>query len=657
MREPLARRGPGAPGLAALLERGDRRLGDRAPARRAAATARRRASRARSRSRRSPTSSRAAFARAGARGRRAMPPRAPSPVGVVLADKPPGPSSFALRRRRCAARTGARTGHAGTLDPFASGLLVLLSGARDAARALLRRARQALPHRRRPDARRPRPATPRASSLERHGAARPRRARGAARGACAARSSCRSRPPRRSRSAASAPTGSRGAGVAVEMPLRRSHGLRARAASPTTARRASARAARQLGHLRARDRDRARRPLHGAAAHRGRPLPRRGGRPRAPARRPRPRSRGCPREALARVPESVRARVLALEQQAPTAARAVRVARRPEELERRPRAVAVGTFDGLHLGHRAVDRRARRGRAAADRRHLPSPPARGARLRGRAARDARAPARAARRARRRRDARRRVHARGRRARARGLRPLLPRGDRRRARRRRRESFRFGARPPRRPRAARAARARDARRRRSSPASPRRASASSSRAGEVRRGRGAARPAGRGRGHRRLGRRARRHARLPDREPARRPRAARARASGSTRARRSATAPRSRSASTRTTAAPSGASRPSCSTSRATSTASGVVVELWERLRDEAVFASEAELVAQIARDVAADRAPRPRPEQAPARPPRRRGAPAVGTLEATATRPCASSLRGVLGRRRRSTRR
>jgi riboflavin kinase/FMN adenylyltransferase len=34
----------------------------------------------------------------------------------------------------------------------------------------------------------------------------------------------------------------------------------------------------------------------------------------------------------------------------------------------------------------------------------------------------------------------------------------------------------------------------------------------------------------------------------------------------------------------------------------------VVVELWQRLRDEAVFASEAELVAQIARDVEATRA-------------------------------------------------
>jgi len=56
-----------------------------------------------------------------------MPPRALSPAGIVLVDKPAGPSSFALvadLRRR----TGARTGHAGTLDPFATGLLVLLSG-------------------------------------------------------------------------------------------------------------------------------------------------------------------------------------------------------------------------------------------------------------------------------------------------------------------------------------------------------------------------------------------------------------------------------------------------------------------------------------------------------------------------------------------------
>jgi tRNA pseudouridine55 synthase len=56
-----------------------------------------------------------------------MPPRALRPVGVVLVDKPAGPSSFALvaELRR---RTGARTGHTGTLDPFATGLLVQLSG-------------------------------------------------------------------------------------------------------------------------------------------------------------------------------------------------------------------------------------------------------------------------------------------------------------------------------------------------------------------------------------------------------------------------------------------------------------------------------------------------------------------------------------------------
>ncbi|HZT16719.1 MAG TPA: tRNA pseudouridine(55) synthase TruB [Gaiellaceae bacterium] len=57
-----------------------------------------------------------------------MPPRAPRPVGVALVDKPAGPSSFALvaALRR---QTGARTGHTGTLDPFATGLVVLLSGA------------------------------------------------------------------------------------------------------------------------------------------------------------------------------------------------------------------------------------------------------------------------------------------------------------------------------------------------------------------------------------------------------------------------------------------------------------------------------------------------------------------------------------------------
>jgi riboflavin kinase/FMN adenylyltransferase len=36
----------------------------------------------------------------------------------------------------------------------------------------------------------------------------------------------------------------------------------------------------------------------------------------------------------------------------------VTIARRPSELERRPRAVAIGTFDGVHVGHQAVVRTA-----------------------------------------------------------------------------------------------------------------------------------------------------------------------------------------------------------------------------------------------------------------------------------------------------------
>ena len=45
----------------------------------------------------------------------------------MLVDKPAGPSSFAIVART-RNRTRARTGHAGTLDPFATGLLLLLSG-------------------------------------------------------------------------------------------------------------------------------------------------------------------------------------------------------------------------------------------------------------------------------------------------------------------------------------------------------------------------------------------------------------------------------------------------------------------------------------------------------------------------------------------------
>jgi tRNA pseudouridine55 synthase len=52
---------------------------------------------------------------------------APPPVGVLLVDKPPGVTSHdvvaSVRRER-----GVRAGHAGTLDPFATGLLIVLLG-------------------------------------------------------------------------------------------------------------------------------------------------------------------------------------------------------------------------------------------------------------------------------------------------------------------------------------------------------------------------------------------------------------------------------------------------------------------------------------------------------------------------------------------------
>jgi tRNA pseudouridine55 synthase len=55
-------------------------------------------------------------------------PRGLRPSGLLLVDKPRGPSSFAIVRE-IRNRTGARTGHTGTLDPFATGLLLVLSGA------------------------------------------------------------------------------------------------------------------------------------------------------------------------------------------------------------------------------------------------------------------------------------------------------------------------------------------------------------------------------------------------------------------------------------------------------------------------------------------------------------------------------------------------
>ena len=50
-----------------------------------------------------------------------------STSGLVLVDKPAGPSSFAVvdRLRKT---FGTKAGHAGTLDPLATGLLLVLLG-------------------------------------------------------------------------------------------------------------------------------------------------------------------------------------------------------------------------------------------------------------------------------------------------------------------------------------------------------------------------------------------------------------------------------------------------------------------------------------------------------------------------------------------------
>src|SRR5688572_28465575 len=56
-----------------------------------------------------------------------MPPKRLDPSGIILVDKPAGPSSFQVLAR-VRSRLGTKMGHAGTLDPFATGLILLLSG-------------------------------------------------------------------------------------------------------------------------------------------------------------------------------------------------------------------------------------------------------------------------------------------------------------------------------------------------------------------------------------------------------------------------------------------------------------------------------------------------------------------------------------------------
>ena len=49
-------------------------------------------------------------------------------TGILLVDKPEGPTSHDIVRLARRALQTRRIGHTGTLDPFASGLLVLCAG-------------------------------------------------------------------------------------------------------------------------------------------------------------------------------------------------------------------------------------------------------------------------------------------------------------------------------------------------------------------------------------------------------------------------------------------------------------------------------------------------------------------------------------------------
>jgi tRNA pseudouridine55 synthase len=69
------------------------------------------------------------------RGAADAPPRGPAPEGVLLIDKPAGVTSHDVVARVRSALGRPRTGHAGTLDPFATGLLIVLLGPATKAQA------------------------------------------------------------------------------------------------------------------------------------------------------------------------------------------------------------------------------------------------------------------------------------------------------------------------------------------------------------------------------------------------------------------------------------------------------------------------------------------------------------------------------------------
>ena len=259
-----------------------------------AGTARRPASRATTRSRRSRSSSAASSPRRRDAAARALSPERARPRrqagrAVVVRD----------RARQLRERTGARAGHAGTLDPFATGLLLVLLGASTKAGAALRRARQALRDGvdlTRDDVdRRPRGRGRRASTSRRARDELEARLDGAARRGRPADPGRVGGEDRRRARVQAAPARRRGrdADAADDGPRARARRLRR---TPI----ARSRPARQLGRLRARDRRGARRPLREPAPHGGRarstsatrPIPERIVPPRVERLRP---SGGCAR--------------------------------------------------------------------------------------------------------------------------------------------------------------------------------------------------------------------------------------------------------------------------------------------------------------------------------------------------------------------------
>ena len=250
-------------------------------------------------------------------------PKGLEPTGVILADKPAGPSSFAIVAR-VRGRTGAKTGHAGTLDPFATGLLILLSGRATSLQDrfmkldkrylteidLHGRTTTGDPEGEPLDEQEP----PTADELE------------DALDACAARSSCRSLPRPPSRSTASGPIGSTAAGSRSRCPPGRCASTSSSSWPTRTASRASTCSS-------ARAPTSARSPTRSAATahpapHRDRAVRGRGG----------GRARACSRS----------------RRRCRDWRSSVRIAHAPTQLERRPRAVAIGTFDGVHRGHLSV---------------------------------------------------------------------------------------------------------------------------------------------------------------------------------------------------------------------------------------------------------------------------------------------------------------